>query len=342
MKKTIQLQARTPPPPPKKARFPWILLFVALFCCWFVWQSLSVELPEHDEAPRLYSNQCQQDIRLTLLSAIKQASSSIYLVMFGLTDRSMLQAISKKIEASVPTEVFYDVKGSTRIHHFLQGGQIHPIQHTSLMHQKILVLDHERVFIGSANMTDSSLRMHDNLVIGLMSRPIARFLEEHKPFEGGYFKTRVGGQEVELWLLPDPRGRSLSELRRQIKTAQKTIEIALFTFTHPGLTDDLIEAHRRGVNVKVVVDLQSGLGASSKTVDRLKKAGVPIFLSRGIQLLHHKFIYIDRHTLFTGSANWTKAAFYKNSDCVIALHHLTPAQKKFMQKLWRQIETAVK
>jgi len=88
----------------------------------------------------------------------------------------------------------------------------------------------------------------------------------------------------------------------------------------------------------VIVDLHSGLGASAKAVEKLKEAHVPVLLSQGVQLLHHKFIYIDESTLLTGSANWTKSAFYKNSDCIIALHRLNPDQKKFMSRLWTSIE----
>lgn len=331
---------RPPPPPPKKPRFPWILFVVVLFCCWFVWESLSPHLPKPYDPPKLYSNQCQQDIRSTLLSAIRGASTSIHLVMFGLSDRSVLSALSKKITENVPTTIYYDTGGSAKIHKHLKGSQLHPIKNAGLMHQKILILDNEMVFIGSANMTSASLRMHDNLVVGLVSRNIAKFLEDHEPYSPGYLRSMVGGQEVELWLLPDPRGHALTELRKKIRNASRSIRIALFTFTHPGLIDEVIYAHNRGVSVSIVVDMHSGMGASAKAIESLKKAGVPIRLSQGVQLLHHKFIYIDEQTLVTGSANWTKAAFYKNSDCILALHHLNKEQKKFMNTLWRAVETS--
>lgn len=262
--------------------------------------------------------------------------------MFGLSDRAILSALSKKIHDQIPTTVYYDIGGSAKIFKFLSGGDIHPIKNVGLMHQKILILDKEMVFIGSANMTSASLRMHDNLVIGLMSRPVAKFLEEHEPFSPGYLHTMVGGQDMELWLLPDPRGHALTELRKKIRTAHRSIRIALFTFTHPGLIDEVIAAHKRGVNVSIVIDMHSGLGASAKAIETLKKAGVPVALSQGVQLLHHKFIYIDDQTLVTGSANWTKAAFYKNSDCILAFHSLNSEQKRFMHRLWRQIETSTK
>lgn len=334
---------KLPPIPPKKLpkrRFPWILFSVVLFCVWFVWESLIPDLPQQSAPPTLYSNQCQQDIHSTLLSAIRRASTSIHLIMFGLTDRPILGALAEKIRGGVPTTVYYDMGGSSKVFKYLRGGNIHPIKNVGLMHQKIVVLDKEMVFIGSANMTSASLRMHDNLVVGLMSRTVARFLEEHEPFSPGYLHTAVGGQDVELWLLPDPRGHALTELRKKIRGAHKSIQIALFTFTHQGLIEEVIDAHNRGVHVSVVVDLHSGVGASSKTVEKLKRAGVKISLSKGVQLLHHKFIYIDEQTLITGSANWTKAAFYKNSDCVLTLHRLTPEQKKFMSCLWHKIETS--
>ena len=328
--------------PPKKSQFPWLLLGVVLFCSWFVWESITPHLPQPFEPPKLYSNQCQQDLRATLLTAIRKASHSVHLVMFGLSDRPILSALAGKVKEKIPTTIYYDTGGSANIYRLLKGASLYPIKENGLMHQKILVLDEEMVFIGSANMTTASLRMHDNLVVGMMSRSVAKFLKEHEPYSPGYHRTMVGGQDLELWLLPDPRGHALSELRRKIRTAARSIRIALFTLTHPGLIDEVIDAHNRGISVSIVVDMHSGLGASAKAIEHLKIAGVPVRLSQGVQLLHHKFIYIDEQTLVTGSANWTKAAFYKNSDCILMLHYLNKEQKRFMNRLWRAIEASTK
>ncbi len=340
IKKTIPAPLARPLINKGVSRFPWVLLFVVAFCVWFVYTSLTPQLPDARHPIHLYSNQCQQDLRATLLSAIRQASSSIHLVMFGLSDKAILNALAEKIQDNIPTQIFYDAGGSAKIYKLLRGAQVHPIQHAGLMHQKILVLDKELIFLGSANMTSASLKMHDNLVIGLKSRAMAKFLEEHQPYSSGYFRTMVGGQELQLWLLPDPRGAALADLRKKIRSAKNSIRIALFTLTHPGLIDEISAAHRRGIQVTVVIDMHAGSGASAKAVEALRKAGASVFLSRGIQLLHHKFIYIDEKTLVTGSANWTKAAFYKNSDCILAIDNLTKEQQKFMNSLWKQVASA--
>jgi phosphatidylserine/phosphatidylglycerophosphate/cardiolipin synthase-like enzyme len=337
---------KPPPPPPKapspkpKKRFklPLALIAILCFCGWAVQQSLAPNLPKPEDPIRFYSNQCQQDLRLTLLKAIEKAHSSVHLVMFGLSDQSILTALYKKIRENVPTTIYYDQKNSPKIEKILGGGEIHGVKAAGLMHQKILILDGETVFIGSANMTTASLRMHDNLVIGLMNQKIARFLTEHAPHSPGYMQTLVGGQNVEIWLLPDPRGHALSDIRKKMRAATRSIRIALFTFTHPHLLEEVIAAHRRGVEVTVVVDMHSSFGASAKTIDGLKKAGIRVLTSQGVQLLHHKFIYIDEQILLMGSANWTKSAFYKNSDCILILHQLNKEQKSFMTKLWDRIE----
>jgi cardiolipin synthase len=327
---------------PKKSYFPLYILVIIVFCIWFVWTSLNPVLPQPSEPPRLYSNQCQQDLTLTFLEAIQRTKESIHLVMFGLSDSSLLGALAKQIQKQIPTTIYYDSSASPNVRKILNGGDIHPIKLSGLMHQKILILDEETVFLGSANMTTPSLRMHDNLVVGLSNKKIAKFLKEKAPHSSGHLRTLVGGQDVSLWLLPDPRGHILADLKKKIRSASHSIRVALFTFTHPTLLNELIAAQKRGVDVTIVVDMHSGLGASAKTVAELQKAGIEILLSQGLQLMHHKFVYIDSQTLITGSANWTQAAFTKNSDCLIILHNLSDEQKSFMNRLWHRISSVAK
>ena len=313
-----------------------------ILCGWLLWRSLTPSLPTGDAPPRLYSNQCQGDLTLTFLEAIRKAHRSVDLVMFGLTDPSLLKELERKGKEGLPPQIYYDFSGSPNLHSTLPHCELHPILQTGLMHQKILILDEEMVFLGSANMTPQSLQMHDNLVLGFSNKKIASFLKENAARTSGHVRTLVGGQELALWLLPDVKGEALAELRSRLEYARHSIRAALFTFTHPLLLKDLLTAHRRGVQVTVVIDMHSGVGASSKTVEVLQKAGIPVFFSQGVQLLHHKFVYIDGETLLTGSANWTKSAFEKNSDCLLSLPRLTEEQKSFMNSIWRRLFSSAK
>lgn len=317
-----------------------IALFLLLFLAWCIWlllRSSTPHLPLAGEPPQFYSNHSQPGLRATLVHAIQKAERSIHLVMFGLSDPAILHALG---QAEVKTTVHFDPTGTPHLWHALPKATLHPTHgKKGLMHQKICILDQETVFLGSANMTTPSLLMHDNLVIGFKDKGVAQFLTQNTPHTTAHYRTSVGGQDVEIWLLPDPQGDALHQLKKAIRQARRSLRIALFTFTYPPLLEEVIEAHKRGVEVTVLLDFHSALGASRNAVEQLKQAGVPLLVSKGLQLLHHKFIWLDGETLFTGSANWTKAAFYRNQDCSIALHHLTEEQHHFLRKLWRRMES---
>lgn len=203
------------------------------------------------------------------------------------------------------------------------------------MHRKIAVLDHAQVFLGSANLTTSSLRHHANLVLGLYSPPLAAFLENPT---GSCLKFEVAGLPAELYLLPDPQGLGIERLLGLIDGAQKSIRVAMFTLTHPALAAALGRAQRRGVSVCVSVDYYTAKGASRKALAAMEQDGVAIYLSQGRELLHHKWALIDEGTLVMGSANWTTAAFTKNSDFLLFLFSLGEKQINYFNQLRKIIE----
>lgn len=316
---------------------PFAIVVTGLYCIWLIHRSIHPSLPGLNIEPCLYSNQCQLNLRTLTIEAIQQAKKSIHLVMFDLNDPAIVHAL-ERAQNHIPLDIYYDANKSPLLYS-QWNAHLHPMYLSGLMHQKIMIVDRELVLIGSANMTTSSLLMHDNLVVGLRSPAVADFLIQQAPPASGYLQSSVGGQDIELWLLPDIQGKALSDLCQYLRGATHSIKVALFTLTHPILCDELIAAKQRGVAVTVVIDLHSGMGASAKAIERLQQHQINVLFSQGIQLLHHKLVWIDDQTLLCGSANWTKAAFEKNSDCIIGFRQITQTQKKFMTNLWKRIET---
>ncbi len=309
-----------------------------IYLCYTFYFALYPKLPNPGKPPVLYSNQCNVDLRLLAVSAMEQAKESIHLVMFGLKERSILQKLIKKSsEDLVDCHIYYDPSASPRFRKINSHFFPHPVPSRGLMHQKILVIDEAMVFLGSANMTKSSLEMHDNLVIGMVSPKIARFLTSRTPYKSGHIKTLVGSQWVELYLLPDPRGYAIQAIKDRIREAKKSLQVAMFTFTHPALVDAIIDAQTRGVKVTVAIDKNAWLGSSHAAIKRLEHAGIDVMVNTGSSLLHHKFLWVDGRHLILGSANWTKSAFYKNQDSFLILHNMSDEQKNLMRSLWRRL-----
>lgn len=113
-----------------------------------------------------------------------------------------------------------------------------------------------------------------------------------------------------------PGDGPLNAIIRQIQGARGSIDVCVFTVTDDRITHALLDAHRRGVRMRVVGDDDKSLDAGSD-MERLSDAGVPVRLDRSEAHMHHKFAVFDRLRLITGSYNWTRSAAEHNHENVL-------------------------
>lgn len=303
------------------------------------------QLPESSQPVQLYSNQTQDDLVQLYTSAIRSAQKSVNLVIYTLNDSQVMEAIKEKAASGVPVYIVCDAQASKGISR-LAGPNVTIVRRAGkgLTHQKILVIDDTRIILGSSNLSHDSLRVYGNLVIGLENPALAQLLsdkirsmdQDGKSIPLLHKDAIVGNQQVELWILPDDQ-QAAERVLSLFRAAKKSIKIAMFTWTRRDFTEELIRAAKRGVKVEAVVDRYAGKGAGAKTVKMLSEAGIPIGLSTGKGLLHHKFAYIDDTILVNGSANWTLNAFKNNDDTFLILQPLTAEQQNKLNRLWTVI-----
>ncbi len=291
-------------------------------------------VPSPSQPIIIYANQMKHDLKLTLCKAIAQAKETIFASYFGFTDQDVLAHIKKKAEHKIAIDVLYDPTSSAPIH-LPQSARVTPIRRSGLMHRKILCIDGHTAYVGSANATPTSLRVHDNVLLGLYHPECARFLSSSQK-EVGEFS--LPDQKISCFFLPESGACALERLSSAIDCAQNTIRMALFTFTHQPLGEALIRAKRRGVKVQLALDATTARGASRLLAIALVEAGIEVRVSVGQELFHHKWVLIDDEEFIMGSANWTKAAFEKNEDLLIFLSPLKKEQQRFFNALWRRIE----
>lgn len=345
MKKTRFSLKKTPSAKLRKAVLSLIAGLLITFFAWTADSLTSVELPQAEEPPEFYSNQTRDDLQKVYIKAIQEAKQSILLIMYGLTDNAIIHELKSKAGEGVRIKVICDAKASPYAESKL-GSNVQVIKRMAkgLMHLKLLVIDETQVWIGSANFTSESLKMHGNLVMAMDSPAIGAAIYAKANTLSEFDRTEdiasqeftFGSQQGELWFLPDSRNASV-RIKEMIRSAKKTIQIAMFTWTRQDFAKEVIDAKKRGIKVEVVIDHHQGKGTCARIVEMLKNGGIPVRLSHGPGLLHHKFMMIDGRHLENGSANWTKMAFNENDDCFMILHDLTPKQKELMDNLWEVI-----
>jgi phosphatidylserine/phosphatidylglycerophosphate/cardiolipin synthase-like enzyme len=304
-----------------------------------------IQLPKEQAPIHFYSNQTADDLRKTVREAIDSAKTSISLAIFSLSDPQIIGTLRKKADEGVKVSIVAD-KNATPDVEWLLGPKIECTRYhgKALMHDKLMVIDHETLWLGSTNFTRESLVLYANLLLGIHSKTLAQATEKkiqalvsnnNDPFLP--HKLETGIQTVEIRFLPDDK-TAIGRLLDVIQKANSSIRVAMFTFTNKKLIQALVDAHRRGVKVDVVIDNDSARKTSLKAFQRLKREGVPTAISNRNGLLHHKLMIVDDAIVATGSANWTEAAFTKNDDNLCFVYPLTLEQKEKMNYLWTTIQ----
>lgn len=123
-----------------------------------------------------------------------------------------------------------------------------------------------------------------------------------------------------------PGDDAAGKIVEAIQRAKQQVLVQAFSFTHPGIAKALIDAHRRGIDVKLIADLEQTRKIRRNRIAEIAAAGVPVWLDDEHNGAHNKVMIIDAHssnianvTIITGSYNFTNAAQYKNAENVLLI-----------------------
>jgi phosphatidylserine/phosphatidylglycerophosphate/cardiolipin synthase-like enzyme len=113
-----------------------------------------------------------------------------------------------------------------------------------------------------------------------------------------------------------------------IKSAKKSLDMAIYSFTDTSIADAVIADKKRGVTVRVVTDKTEAQNSYQKAVlNSLKKAGIPVKLNTHQGLMHLKVTVVDGSICTTGSFNYTAAAENQNDEVFIVVNNAATAAK---------------
>ncbi|NDJ62458.1 MAG: DUF1669 domain-containing protein, partial [Chloroflexi bacterium] len=110
-----------------------------------------------------------------------------------------------------------------------------------------------------------------------------------------------------------------TQLAAAIDGATGTIDVAAYELNNERITEALLDAHARGVTVRVVTDDEAGVEDEEATISQLSAAGIPVVDDDRSALMHNKFVIIDSTVVWTGSWNFTINGTYRNNNNAIAL-----------------------
>lgn len=155
-------------------------------------------------------------------------------------------------------------------------------------------------------------------VIWLAFRLVTALFSEPVVADGGSL-AQVYFSAPYLLSASSQRGGADHTLAAALDNAQESVDLAAYDLEARSIRDALLQAHARGVRVRLVVESDNML---EPAVQALKSAGVPVLGDRGEALMHHKFAVVDQREVWTGSMNFTTNGSYLNLNNLISIQSL--------------------
>ncbi|PBA42250.1 phospholipase D-like domain-containing protein [Mycobacterium avium] len=114
---------------------------------------------------------------------------------------------------------------------------------------------------------------------------------------------------------PDAGYRPLIDL---IRGATRSVRMTMYELTDPNAVDALIDAHRRAVDVKVILDAAfHGQATNTAAYEQLRAAGVAVKWAPEDVLYHQKTITVDDRAAAVGTGNLTHRYYATSRDAYV-------------------------
>ncbi|MCE3230520.1 MAG: putative nuclease [Alphaproteobacteria bacterium] len=126
-----------------------------------------------------------------------------------------------------------------------------------------------------------------------------------------------------------PNKQCQLQIINEINKAKKSVHIQAYSFTDQNIAQALVDASRRGVMVKALLD-KSNRKDSRSAKDLLIQNNIPLRFDSPPGIAHNKIIIIDGQTLITGSYNFSAAAYKRNTENLLVINSPTLV-KDYMQ-----------
>lgn len=201
-------------------------------------------------------------------------------------------------------------------------------------HRKMVIVDGCFVWSGGRNFNRASFVEARDLsytLTGPLGPELSRRYERFWNEQGGPPGTPIP---------PAPPLSDANTMARLVRTSPSEMSLARTVYTavdaakhhiyveNPYFTDNqlfskLVEARRRGVDVRVVISLHTGSSLNDRAnrvlANRLLQAGIRVYLYPG--LLHVKALSVDGCWAYLGTGNFDSLSLRRNREIGVAISH---------------------
>jgi phosphatidylserine/phosphatidylglycerophosphate/cardiolipin synthase-like enzyme len=137
-----------------------------------------------------------------------------------------------------------------------------------------------------------------------------------------------------------PHGGAADLVISTIASAKKSIRVAGYYFFDARVGKALLDARRRGVDVRIVLDKDHNAAKPGPSVaSYLAGNGVAVSITSAYRIQHNKVLVIDGETVETGSYNYTKGADTENAENVLVIGNCPRLAMQYLRD-WDKLQAS--
>jgi phosphatidylserine/phosphatidylglycerophosphate/cardiolipin synthase-like enzyme len=142
--------------------------------------------------------------------------------------------------------------------------------------------------------------------------------------ESARWSATGGSPRLDVYF--SPRGHCTDAIVRELVDAKATVLVQAYSFTSAAIAKAIVDAHKRGVHVQVILD-KGQRSEKYSSADFLAHAGIPTMIDARHAIAHNKVMVIDGEVVLTGSFNFTEAAEERNAENLLVVRNKAIAEK---------------
>jgi len=295
------------------------------------------------------------------LGVLDQATETLDLAQYNIRNERFREKLLELRDRGVRIRIVVDAKAARQEWNTLDdaleedGFALKRVENTNsdwaIVHHKFSLVDGRTVMTGSYNWNETAQVFNDENMVVLEDPAVAaayraEFAElwgeaEERPTPlvlrdpevreryARVYESRWGepppaaaGEPARVETYFSPEDMVRYRLLDLIRTAERRIHVAMFTFTDRQVARALRDAAARGVEVVLVVEeKQAERTGADETVAEAETARVIVGgnTSSTHTAMHHKFAVFDDEVVVTGACNWTYNAFHHSNEDLLVI-----------------------
>ncbi len=271
------------------------------------------------------------DTRNLVIKELEQAQKSVSLVFYNLRDDTILQTLKKLHEKKVLIKVYLDEYQAELSYNTFDDELRHADievntilvgnAENSSMHNKFAIIDEKTVLTGTMNWSTTSFDENYEHFFKITNQVIVKqFLQVFENIEKKSDNIVFDSDTDNFAVYFAPYESLLPVVTETLQKASKSVFLVMYHLNQPELIQEIINAHKRGV--KVIVVLDSPQQKQENSDEDLIAQGISVFLvtlPNEFSRMHEKAVIIDNETVVAGSYNWTSLASFHNYETLLKI-----------------------